>query len=611
MKASSFYRFTSSRPAVAVFSTACILFAVVACKTPSPVKPAITSFRFLASANSAVLGSDVNATIDDEGSLVTACIPASVTDYSLLVPSIQVPEGCTIAPDGGKIDYSESPTELAVFAPDGSYRSYKIRLIQAVAYAPSTAVKFTEYYMGAGSGYEGELNRWIELTNEGTSAVDLSQYVLAFRAREDGVRAAARDVLAPLSGTLAAGSSLVIYSSRLDTATFASWPASTVADTVTNDLSYNTIDDFDGDDGFQLLRDGAILDCIGPNGGMGADYYWGRNKRMLRKTTATAGSIWDEKQWVAYTVADAASDAANAGADTQSFASTNTTLSFFAFETLATPAYGTIDSASHTVSISLQEGTNVHAIPTSFSTEGAGVTVNGNLITSGVSAIDYSSPVVFTVWAADGATHTAYTATISYYHVLGFTDVNYDFSGGIASVLGTVKTGGSSTTDLATTIEGVLTAKDVYMTSTFKNCFYLQDKDAGIVVLSTTSIPYPLGARLRVEVSSGTVYYDMPEIKAYGTITRVGSAIQDIYYKTGNYATLDSLGSVYRWKGTILEGTDGYYVGTFEGGLCFHTTSALEDSLKAGATGVFYGPVSLSYSVYRMEINNAVQIGKE
>ena len=516
--------------------------------------------------------------------------------------------GCTISPGDGKVDYSASPTGLAVFAPDGSYRSYAVELLPVVAYAAATAVRFTEYYMGSGSGYEGELNRWIELTNVSPSAIDLSQYVLAHRARTDGTRDASRDVLAPLSGTLAAGSSMVICSSRLDTATFSAWAAKGAGDIVTSDLYLNTIADFDGDDGLQLLRDGTVLDCVGPNGGTGADYYWGRNKRMLRKTTAGASATWDEKEWVAYTVADAIADAANAAANTAAFASTNTNLTFFAFEDLKTPAYATINTTAHTVSIAVEETVDRSALKAFFSTEGLGIQYNGDLIYSGVTAIDYRSPVSFLVFGNDGITSATYTVTVTTYHVLGFTSTNYDFSGGIQATVDKLVEGGADTTALTGTLEGIVTGKDLYINATYQYCFIIQDKDQAVLFMSSSSISPPIGARIQVPVTGGTCYSSLVcEITAFGAVTRVGSDIHDLYYQSGNYALPAAISRVYMWEGNIESGPSSY-VGTFEGNLYFHTTSALWDSLSAGVHGSFYGPITLSSGKYRMELFDAVQL---
>jgi len=259
------------------------------------------------------------------------------------------------------------------------------------------------------------------------------------------------------------------------------------------------------------------------------------------------------------------------------------------------------------VTVAVQAGTDLSAVKPFFSTEGAGVLINGALIQSGVQPINFGAPVTLKVWASNGSNFADYTIKISYYHTLAFTDKNYDFSGNIGSVISAINAGGSAA---GTTIEGIITAKDVYLSKSFQNSFYIQDKDGGIAVLTNTTIgdAFPLGARVKLTITESSLFNSMPEIKNYSGLARVGSDIHDIYYKINAYNDLSSVGSVYRWDGTIQGDMDGYSVGTFEGLLCFHGTSALKSTLSSGSHGSFYGPISYSYSQFRMEINNAIQI---
>lgn len=592
-------------------SALCIALLAFSCSSSSRIEPVLSAFSFTAAKNTSVnLSVDVSGTIDEGTSTVTVFLPSGVSSWASLTPTITVPSGCTISPEGGPKDYSKSPVSVGVYAPDGNYRLYSVQVKAAVTQAAATALKFTEYYMGAGSGYEGELNRWIELTNVSSSNIDLSQYELGMRARTSGIRDTARDINTQLAGQLAAGASLLIYSNRLDTSTFSAWAQKTSSDITTSDLYYNTIATFDGDDGFQLLRDGTVLDCLGPNGGTGADYFWAKTKRLLRKTTAVPSATFDETEWVAYPVADAISDAANACINTPVFSSSNTNLTFFAFEHLPTPAYAAIDTSAHTASISVVEGTDVTALKASFSTEGFTVTANNETMYSGITAFDYSSPLTLYVWSKDSTVKTAYTVTVSFYHQVGFTDINYDFAGNIGSVLNTLADGGTNTTSLSGYIEGILTAKDVYASPTNQYSFFVQDEDAGILVLSSASISPPLGAKIRVTVTTGTVSYNMPEIKTFGAITRSDNVIHDIYYETGSYDSMDALGRVYRYRGQVGEAASSgnKYVGSFSLTLFFHPATTLASKIKADKYGTFYGPVNYSYDQYRLEISNPIQI---
>ena len=493
-----------------------------------------------------------------------------------------------------------------------------VQVKAAPAKAAADALMFTEYYAGTGYLYRNDYNRWIELTNVSSATIDLSQYSIVFCDREDGVRAESKDISVSLESLpstkwdLAAGASLVIYSSRLNTTSF---PLSTVTSpsSAISDSSLNGILTFDGDDGFQLVRDGTVLDCIGPNGGTGAGFYWGKEKRMLRKNTSKPTASWDEKNWVTYALDSTitANDSANLGIKTPSFAANDTNLTYFAFEDLSPRAYGIIDTSSHTVTISVEETLDLSAVTLSVSSEGDFVYFKGKKIESGVTVADMSSgSAVLTVYASDTHTSQPYTVSIEKYHTLAYTTNNYTISGNIASAVSTIKANGTAA---GTTISGIITAEDIYMSSSYKYSFTIQDKDTGIVVLSNTSLgdQYPLGSYVKLTIGEGSLYYDLPEIKSYSAFAKVDNQIHDIYYKTTAYDDAAAVGCVYRWEGTINESVDSYLVGNFEGNLYFHVASGLKSKMAAGKRGIFYGPVTYSYGVYRMEISNSTQIIEE
>jgi hypothetical protein len=73
---------------------------------------------------------------------------------------------------------------------------------------------------------------------------------------------------------------------------------------------------------------------------------------------------------------------------------------------------GTIDETAKTIAVTMPYGTNVTALVATFTTTGASVTVGAAVQTSGTTANDFTSPVAYTVTAADNST-AIYTVTVA------------------------------------------------------------------------------------------------------------------------------------------------------------------------------------------------------
>lgn len=592
------------------------LFLAASCAEPA-TPPALLSFSFRAADNGAAgLALDVHADIDESLGVLTLRLPPAVADYSSLTASAAFTDGGFAVP-ALPTNYSGSPVTLTVANAAGQQKIYLIDVGPALPQASATALQFTEYYAGTGYDYKDDFNRWIELTNRsGTETVDLSQYELVKRARDEGIRAPDRDTAVRLRGTLAPGASLVIYSSRLNGTAFSAVKALGAPDRSESDLAYNGIVDFDGDDGYQLTRDGVVLDILGPNGGTGGDFYWGREKRMLKKSGYLPTTTWDDKDWVAYVVANASGDGANAGAPTAAFANGNTNLTYFALEELNPRAYGVIDTVAGTVTFSVQEGTDVSAVKPHFSTEGKGVLYQGARIYSGNSAMDLRSPKNITVISPNESASKVYTVTVTYFHILQFVTTNYDFGGNIQAAhdaimaFGEGDTAGFNGSLGGMTLTGVITAKDIYISGTYKKSYVVQDNERGILILSDVSVPHPMGAKVSFTATDASKYFGLPEIKTIAGLTRVDTAVHDIYYKTGPYDSVSAIGNVYMWEGIIAASMDGFSVGTFAGSLYFHSDkyASFAGLLAEGKRGRFFGPVTYSYSLYRVELSSDIQV---
>lgn len=581
-------------------------FALGSC-APVPDAPELLAFTFRA-ADNPVLSADVAGAIDTETGFVTVRLPATVSDYSNLVATVEVTEGNVILPALPK-DFSRNPTALTVGNDLGEQITYLVDVAEETPYAPADAVLFTEYYSGTGYDLSGDKNRWLEITNRSATAnVDLSQYRLLKISRDDGVRTPERDQDVRLAGTLAPGASLVLYADRLNTKRFGIPASISSPDLAFSDISFNGIVDFDGDDGFQLVRDGIVLDALGPNGGTGAEYNWGRQKRLLRKNGKLPSAEWDPLGWIAYGLANSVADAVNSGALTPVLPSDRKVLTFFAFEALDEPSYGIVDEAAHTVSIALPPGIDRSSIIVSIGVEGLGAWSQGQTIVSGETALDFSSPVTLLVYPSVGAVYQAYTVNIVEARAPDFTTAPIPFDGGIGALL--TKITYPKTSFATTTVEGVVTARNVYykLASDSNKCFFIQDSTGGILVWTDVGIDAPIGARVRVEAVEGFKNYSMPLISVHGAITRVDAQTYDIHYDTGDYANNASLAKVYRWSGAIASGMADHEEGTFAGTLMFQGVTALGEFLETGDTGSFYGPVLLSYSKYKMCLSDPEQI---
>ncbi len=74
---------------------------------------------------------------------------------------------------------------------------------------------------------------------------------------------------------------------------------------------------------------------------------------------------------------------------------------------------GIINETAKTISVNLPEGTVVTALPATFTTTGAGVTIGGTAQVSGVTPNNFTSLVKYTVTAADGS-QVDYTVTVAF-----------------------------------------------------------------------------------------------------------------------------------------------------------------------------------------------------
>ena len=83
-----------------------------------------------------------------------------------------------------------------------------------------------------------------------------------------------------------------------------------------------------------------------------------------------------------------------------------------AFSFVSPPAPGTIDENAKTIAVKVPYGTNVTALVATFTTTGSSVKVGSTVQVSGTTPNNFTSPVIYTVTAADGST-VYYTVTVT------------------------------------------------------------------------------------------------------------------------------------------------------------------------------------------------------
>jgi len=84
----------------------------------------------------------------------------------------------------------------------------------------------------------------------------------------------------------------------------------------------------------------------------------------------------------------------------------------FSFEGLTPPVTGAIDESNHTIALTVPADTDLSALVATFTTTGAAVEVTSTPQVSGVTPNDFTSPVAYTVTAADASTQD-YLVTVT------------------------------------------------------------------------------------------------------------------------------------------------------------------------------------------------------
>jgi hypothetical protein len=174
----------------------------------------------------------------------------------------------------------------------------------------------TEYYEGT------SYNKYLEITNIGDTALDLSSYSVGMYYNSD--TSVSTSHVLTLSGTLNAGKSVVLYNNQTDLTVLTVLGA--MSDTVSDAAGWKVVDTsvcstFNGNDCIVLMKGGttsaAIIDAFGtyPNTS-GANF--AKDTRACRNAGCTPSASYTVSDWTSASISTtAAGDDANAGTYTK------------------------------------------------------------------------------------------------------------------------------------------------------------------------------------------------------------------------------------------------------------------------------------------------------
>ncbi len=282
---------------------------------------------------------------------------------------------------------------------------------------PQSDLFFSEYLEGSSN------NKALEIYNPTAQAIDLSQYVVKQANNGNGWGNTSngpdtRYVL-PLTGTLAPGEVLVLANAAADPYILGVADYVFAFDSEPNGSQGNNVLAFNGDDAIGLFKNDVLIDAIGiptedpgtnwPVAGIGAtsEFTLVRKSGIIIGSTdwlASAGTNEEDSEWLVFpqnTFDYLGWHGMNEGAEFTSFQ----------VELQMEPAI--IDSEGATITLEVLYGTDLSTIVPVFTLSmGATAYIDGVEQESGISVVDFTNPVIYTVEAESG-TIKEWTVTIT------------------------------------------------------------------------------------------------------------------------------------------------------------------------------------------------------
>jgi hypothetical protein len=495
------------------------------------------------SAYSLMIGSDLKAATINGTAI--SLIVAHGTDVTALKATFIVSSAKATVKVGATTQVSAetandftNPVSYVVTAEDQSTQTYTV----TVTALPEEKLMFTEYFEGLSN------NKYLEITNTGTTDIDLSAYTITeVYVGSDNTADSTKNNVKTLSGTLTAGKSVVYANSSYATATLT--VANAMSTTASNGSSWlekvadsSNITYFNGNDPLVLSHSGVAVDRIGPSDSV----FDGADRLLVRKAGVSPVATYDATQWksFAFGTANLAGDDWSAG----NYASADTGSKMRLFAINGVRGTITTGSGTGTIAVSLPTGTDVTALAPSFITDAASVTVASAEQTSASSTQNFTSPVSYVV--STGSSSTTYTVTVTLETPTTYTSTNYNFDGGLQALRTTIGSSATAVT-LSATVTGIVTSIPA------TNKFYIQDQNCGLCFFMTgASANIKVGDKVSIPVTSGMFYKGyLYEVTAFTVPSNSNGGIissgNSIYYMTADATN--------GWSGEILNRL--FYVG--------------------------------------------------
>ncbi|OAS13251.1 DUF5018 domain-containing protein, partial [Paenibacillus oryzisoli] len=355
------------------------VYTVTVTVAANPAK-AITAFSFASPS--------ATGTVNETNKTVAVTVPYG-TNVTALVPTI-AHSGASIYPTSGTAQNFTNPVTYTVTAADGSTQVYTVTV--TVAANPAKAITAFSFASPAATGTVNETNKTIAITvPHGTNVTVLEPTITHSGAS-----------ISPVSGTAQNFTNPVTY-----TVTAAN--GSTQAYTVTVTVAANPAKAITA---FSFASPAATGTVNETNKTIAITVPHGTNVTVLEPTithsgasiSPVSGTAQNFTNPVTYTVT-AANGSTQAYTVTVTVAA-NPAKAITAFSFASPAATGTVNETNKTIAVTVPHGTNVTALVPTIAHSGASISP-----TSGT-AQNFTSPVTYTVTAADGSTQV-YTVTVT------------------------------------------------------------------------------------------------------------------------------------------------------------------------------------------------------
>ena len=390
-------------------------YTVTVTAAPSTAK-AITAFDFNG------LTPAVTGTVNEGAKTIALSVPYG-TDVTALVPSI-THSGASVSPNTGVAQNFTNSVTYTVTAEDSSTQQYTV----TVTVAPSTAKAITAFdFNGLTPAVTGTVNegaKTIALTVPyGTDVTALVPSITHSGASVSPNAGVAQNFTSPVTYTVTAA----------DNSTQEYMVTVTVAPSTAKAI---TAFDFNG-------LTPAVTGTVNEGAKtIALTVPYGTNvTALLPSITHTGASVspntgvaHDFTSPVIYTVKAADNSTQTYTVTVTVALSTAKAITAFTFNGLTPAVTGTVNEGAKTIALTVPYGTNVTALVPSITHTGASVSPN-----TGV-AHDFTSPVIYTVTAADNSTQT-YTVTVTVAPSTAKAITAFDFNGLTPAVTGTVNEG--------------------------------------------------------------------------------------------------------------------------------------------------------------------------